>query len=236
MEIEKQINAALTTLELLQMELDKAVDLLREIDIKTRDVQTDRLQEALKKSLRLRVLVLAATQIGVKESYSGSNKEIEKYHAFASKDNTETMRDEIPWCSSFLCWVIETAGAHSTNSRAARSWLNWQKPAPLNDPLPGDICVFWREHPTKSWKGHCGIFIAEDPKTKAVLCLGGNQSDSVNLTWYQRYLKGVDRVLGFRRTDFFHTLSPENEDIIREVADDLVENGQLTIGHGGSWK
>jgi len=114
-----------------------------------------------------------------------SNPEVEKYHDAVHDDNTE---DDVPWCSSFVCWCVEAAGYDSTNSRAARSWLDWG--VVLEVPLYGCVCILWRGRPT-GWKGHVGFYLGED--ADSVFLLSGNQSDEVNV---RRYPKS--RVLGYR--------------------------------------
>lgn len=136
-----------------------------------------------------KVLKLVQTQIGVKEFSSGSNPQIEAYHKFADKNNLKIESQSVSWCSSFVCWAMESSGFKSTNDKAARSWLNYGKETKA--PKKGDIVIFWRESKT-SWKGHVAFFI-EYSKTGNIICLGGNQSDAV---CYKEYLK--EQLLGFR--------------------------------------
>ena len=62
----------------------------------------------------------------------------------------------------------------------------------VKEPKKGDIVVFWRES-KNSWKGHVGFF-KEFTAHGQVVCLGGNQNNSV---CYRTY--SADRVLSFRR-------------------------------------
>ena len=136
-----------------------------------------------------KVFALAKTQIGVKEFVNGSNPQIEAYHRFADKKNLKSDLQSVSWCSSFMCWLMESSGFGSTNDKAARSWLNYGKET--KTPVRGDIVIFWRESKT-SWKGHVALFDHFNEYGN-IICLGGNQSDAV---CYKEYLK--DQLLGFR--------------------------------------
>ena len=96
--------------------------------------------------------------------------------------------DETPWCAAFVGAVLHEAGYKGTGSLAARSYLNWGKK--VNRPKYGDLVVFWRGK-KDGWQGHVGFVVREDKNY--VWCLGGNQSNSVNV---QKYSKS--RVLGYR--------------------------------------
>lgn len=98
-------------------------------------------------------------------------------------------RDETPWCSAFLCWCAEQVGIPSTRNALARSWLKWGKPVPLGEAQVGDVVVFG--HPTSSWKGHVGLFLAQTPE--GVVAWGGNQSNTVNSKLYTREVLGIRR-------------------------------------------
>lgn len=101
--------------------------------------------------------------------------------------------DETPWCSAFMNYVAIKAGYEGTDSLLARSWMDWGYPvqAPSESPQLGDVVVFWRKSPNSIY-GHVGLYINE---TKSrVLCLGGNQSQQVQISSYPK-----SRVLGYRR-------------------------------------
>ena len=95
----------------------------------------------------------------------------------------------IAWCSIFMNAVAKRAGYPQSDSMAARSWLKVGEPTDY--PAVGDVVVFWRYKPN-SWQGHVGLYIRED--ANYVWCLGGNQSDAVNI---RKYLK--NKVLGYRK-------------------------------------
>ncbi len=136
-----------------------------------------------------KVLEIAQTQMGVKELVNGSNKQIETYHKFATKNNDKGQDDSVPWCSSFMCYVFESAGLPSTNSMSARSWLTYGRETMT--PIKGDIVVFWRGSKA-GWQGHVGLFAGFTPSGD-ILVRGGNQSDMV---CEKPYLK--EQLLGFR--------------------------------------
>lgn len=134
------------------------------------------------KCLNYKILEMAASQIGVIEWKDGSNPVVEKYYDYATEKNTNSPHtDDVPWCSAFVCWVLEKCGRQSTNSLMARSYERWGISVRQN-PLPGDIIVFYRSARSKGL-GHVGFFIGFD-KNGMVLVLGGNQNDSVNVTAY----------------------------------------------------
>lgn len=136
-----------------------------------------------------KVVELAKTQIGIKEKLIGSNKQIETYHKFATIKNDSGADDSVPWCSSFMCWCFESVGLNSTNSRAARSWLNYGRST--NKPQVGDVVIFWRGS-RDGWQGHVALFMGFD-KNGDILVLGGNQSDMVCIKPYSK-----DQLLGYR--------------------------------------
>lgn len=99
--------------------------------------------------------------------------------------------DETPWCSAFANFCMSRAGLTGTRSLGARSWLKWGRAVELQEAQPGDVVVLWREDP-ESWKGHVGFYDGRDGQ--AILLLGGNQQNTVNVRPYPR-----ERLLGVRR-------------------------------------
>ena len=126
-------------------------------------------------------------QLGVREwtQPGQSNPAIEAYHNSVAEDGTP---DDLAWCSSCVNWLMEQTGIAGTDSRAARSWLDWG--VALGYPAYGCVCVLWRESPD-SWKGHVGIFLGYVDDD--VLLWGGNQRNEVSVRRYPRA-----RVLGYR--------------------------------------
>lgn len=131
---------------------------------------------------------LAKSEIGVKEiSGSGNNSRIIEYHQATTLKATQ---DSVAWCSSFVCWCLESSGIKSTRSAAARSFLNWGKSVSRSAAEIGDIVIFKRGN--SSWQGHVA-FLVKDLGTY-IEVLGGNQSDSVSIDRY----RSTD-LLGIRR-------------------------------------
>ena len=59
----------------------------------------------------------------------------------------------MPWCSSFINYVMGAAGHIGTRSKAAQSWRNWGEAAA--GPVYGAICVLARydfNTTTNSWE------------------------------------------------------------------------------------
>lgn len=99
--------------------------------------------------------------------------------------------DETPWCGLFVAHVISTIFpdmALPSNVLGAQQWLNFGRR--LDGPALGAVVVFWRGSP-RSWKGHVGFYYGET--RTHILCIGGNQSNTVNVT---RIAK--NRVKGYR--------------------------------------
>ena len=119
---------------------------------------------------------IAEAEVGVSE-ISGASHEprIIQYHATTGRFTT----DEVPWCSSFVNWVIETAGLKGTKSAAALSWRSWGKA--LASPSHGCIAVM----DYGRGRGHVG-FVAGRTASDSLVLLGGNQSNSVCLRSFRR--------------------------------------------------
>ncbi|NRA69261.1 MAG: TIGR02594 family protein [Pseudobacteriovorax sp.] len=96
------------------------------------------------------------------------------------------------WCGLFIGWCMIQIGLEIPDSpQVARRYLKIGES--VENPQVGDLVIFWRES-KKSWKGHVGIFVREDHEARRIYCLGGNQSNLVNITAYDSR-----KVLGFRR-------------------------------------
>lgn len=141
-------------------------------------------------------LKLAEAEIGtVEDKRPGQHtSRIVEYH------KTTTLKadtDEVPWCSSFVNWVMEKAGYSGTDSAAAMSWLDWGKK--ITDARPGAIAVIKKktsgsDASTGSTSGyHVGFLIEASPSS--VRLLGGNQSDQVK---YSNFSLSSYSVQGYR--------------------------------------
>jgi uncharacterized protein (TIGR02594 family) len=125
-------------------------------------------------------LEIAGLEYGVHEDarVGKQNKRIVEYHQTTSLKATT---DEVPWCSSFVNWVITQVGRRGTNNALAKSWLNWG--TTLATARQGAVTVIKKklrggDAATGSTTGfHVGFLISSS--TTHVRLLGGNQSDSV---------------------------------------------------------
>ncbi|HTF97346.1 MAG TPA: TIGR02594 family protein [Cellvibrio sp.] len=126
---------------------------------------------------------IATKEIGQKEVVGkGSNPRIIKYHASTT---LKAKSDEIPWCSSFVNWVIKEAGMQGTNSAAAASWLTWGEKSSAKT---GAITVIRNANAANSSLtssgNHVGFLIQETATHYELL--GGNQSNRVRTTYYPK--------------------------------------------------
>lgn len=94
--------------------------------------------------------------------------------------------DETAWCAGFVGGVLKRAGIKPSGSAAARSYSRWgidvfEDRALVRIPL-GSVLVFSR--PPSETSGHVG-FATGFTKDGRVMCLGGNQKDSVNIAPFE---------------------------------------------------
>jgi len=134
-------------------------------------------------------LEIAESQLGVAEIPGLThNDAILTYHKSTKLKATE---DEVPWCSSYVNWVLKKAGIQGTDSAAARSWLDWG--VPLSEPKIGAVTVLSRgKNPAL---GHVGFFMGFTESGKVSL-LGGNQGDSVSIQEFPK-----TKVISYRWPD-----------------------------------
>ena len=129
-------------------------------------------------------LTLAKGEIGVHEVYNESRVH---YYWKASKLSglAKFPATQIPWCSSFVCAMMELSDIRSARTDGAKNWLGWG--VELEEPCDGCIVVF-----TRKGGGHVGIVVGEDDKGN-LLVLGGNQGNMVCVKSFSR-----SRVTGYR--------------------------------------
>lgn len=180
------------------------------------------------------ILRTAIKELGVKEIQgSGNNARVVEYHKYASKSNKVEQNDSVPWCSSFICFVIEHCipafnnpdgePMGSTNSMMARSWEKWGI-STKKDPLPGDIVVFWRGKKS-GWQGHVAILLRVN-RDGSLVCLGGNQNDEVNITTFS-----PSRLLDIRRSSKARVYDGEEAAVLITIAHNII-NGKILVGEG----
>ncbi|CAK0748351.1 TIGR02594 family protein [Gammaproteobacteria bacterium] len=94
--------------------------------------------------------------------------------------------DAIPWCAAFVQCMLAEAGIFGTGEANAQSYLQWGDEC--KERL-GAVAVFKRG--TEPWQGHVCFLLDWDKDW--LICLGGNQSDRVKISLYER-----DKLMGLR--------------------------------------
>jgi len=104
-------------------------------------------------------------------------------------------KDGLPWCAAIMnaCERAAYGLQAGTGKLNARSFLSYGTKVSLNDAKVGDILIFTRGD--SSWQGH--VTYLKAVKVNGFICLGGNQSDSVNEAFYS-----TAHLLGIRRSPF----------------------------------
>lgn len=132
---------------------------------------------------------LASDHIGLQEIKGGKHNRI-IVSMFDDIGHSWVKNDETAWCSAFINYIAKEAGVSMSGKLNARSWLGVGEP--IENPLPGDVVIFWRES-KDDWRGHVGLFCGYNSRGD-IFCLGGNQGNEVNISLYKS-----ERLLGFRR-------------------------------------
>ena len=94
---------------------------------------------------------------------------------WAKEVHTTYPGDATAWCGLFISIVAKRAGwDYHPNGNAlwAQNWASWGTPQKVA--MLGDVLVF-----TRSGGGHVTLYVGEDEHFYH--CLGGNQSDQVNI-------------------------------------------------------
>lgn len=91
--------------------------------------------------------------------------------------------DDIPWCGLFVAHCIGSTLPQEVLPSNPLGARQWERFGDSSTPRTGAIMVFWRESPS-SGKGHVGFYVGEDETAYQIL--GGNQTDSVCLTWLDK--------------------------------------------------
>jgi uncharacterized protein (TIGR02594 family) len=85
------------------------------------------------------------------------------------------------WCADFMNFVIKRAGARGTQSRAARSYLQYGKK--VDGPRVGAIAILTRKGPQN---GHVGIVRGTDGQGNPIL-VSGNSANMVRQSTYPKH-------------------------------------------------
>lgn len=113
-------------------------------------------------------------------------------------DASWPIHDEVPWCSAFVNYIAWLLRLPRSKSLLARSWLGVGTPVHKEDAVAGfDVVILNRggnsPDPNVSLApGHVGFFAGWD--LSRILILGGNQSNTVNVSGFD-----TSQVLGVRR-------------------------------------
>ena len=131
-------------------------------------------------------LEIAEKELGVHEIPGPqSEKRVLEYHQATILKATA---DEVPWCSSFACWVMDMCDLESPKSAMARSWLKWG----VRLTVPAFGCIVVLSRPPDPASGHVGFYVGSTtPDTIRVLA--GNQGDKVSIANFPR-----SRILQYR--------------------------------------
>lgn len=149
------------------------------------------------KKLELSAFDLAQRFIGVSEA-SGptSNPHV---LAMLRMDQEWPEGDDVPWCSAFMNYIAWLLRLPRSKDLRARSWLKVGYAVDLENAEAGfDVVVLKRGTGKQPGPevidapGHVGLFAGREGSK--IFILGGNQSDSVNVSAYP-----VASVLGIRR-------------------------------------
>lgn len=169
-----------------------------------------------------KILQIASKELGQKEVRGPKeNPRIRTYHKYATLKNKRESSENVPWCSSFMCFIAEKAGCKSTNSKLARSWERGGYKKKSRHPLPGDVVTFWRKS-KRSGYGHVGIFLKQTKHF--VYVMGGNQSDAVNIRRYSKErMTGIWRIHNEK-----HSIEMVEE--LLAMADSLIKHGDIRKG------
>jgi uncharacterized protein (TIGR02594 family) len=124
------------------------------------------------------------------EGSAAHNPRIVEYHACTQlAGGAGAALDETPWCSSFVCWVLEQAKIKHVRHALARKWLDWADGETLAAPRYGAVTVIKRttfvpgtvDQNTGSSTGfHVGFFV--DETDTHFRLLGGNQGGGTMVT------------------------------------------------------
>lgn len=123
---------------------------------------------------------IAQAEMGVKEIL-GADKNHQRILDYHATTTLGAKTDEVPWCSSFVNWVMKQSGIQGTNNALAKSWVDWG--IEVNTPKRGDIVVIKRiNKKSDSYTGsssgyHVGFYVTANKVVISIL--GGNQGNSV---------------------------------------------------------
>ena len=118
----------------------------------------------------------ALKEVGVMEIHGKKhNDRVLEYHLVSGGFS----EDEVPWCASFINWVMLQHGYKTVKYPArAKSWLQFGKSSTI--PIVGAIAIKSRHS-----GGHVCFVVGQNMQGD-IYCLGGNQNDEVNIKLYKK--------------------------------------------------
>jgi len=149
------------------------------------------------KKIELTAFDLAQRFVGVSEvAGSTANPQV---LAMLRLDEKWPKHDEVHWCSAFANYVAWLLRLPRSKDLRARSWLSVGQSVNLDEAEVGfDVVILKRGPGTQPGPevidapGHVGLFAGREGDE--ILVLGGNQTDSVNVSRYPS-----SQLLGIRR-------------------------------------
>lgn len=126
-----------------------------------------------------RWIEIARQYIGTTEAPGiANNKDVVEMHRSVSGVGHP---DSVPWCASFVGFILKKAGIKGSGSLMARSYSKWGDKVD-GDPPVGAIVVLSSSRGPAS--GHVGFCVGCDGNF--VRLLGGNQGDAVSIARFSR--------------------------------------------------
>lgn len=135
--------------------------------------------------------------IDITKEYEGLN-EVKNNGSIKSLLRSKAVKGDIDidpakesWCSAWMNFTERSVGHKTKGSLMARSWEDYGEKVELKDIKRGDILVFDFEH--NGINGHVTYFDRE--KLGGVVCLGGNQSNNIQESFYSK-----ENIIAIRRS------------------------------------
>lgn len=92
--------------------------------------------------------------------------------------------DEIPWCSAFVNWCCVQCNIPGTNSAWSQSWIEDDWGVECDEEVGAVVVFQWNPN-----SGHTAII--KDVAADGIYCVGGNQRNSVCISFFGRtYIRG----------------------------------------------
>lgn len=137
-----------------------------------------------------RIVEIARAQLGKgEEGGNNAGKYVLQY----------TQGRTIPWCASFVSWILVQAGESEGYMFSARSFWSHYADRRVGIPREGDVVVFWRDSP-QGTRGHVGI--VEKVEGGSITTIEGNVGPFPARVKRCHYTLGkIKNLIGFVRVD-----------------------------------